>query len=470
VARIASDLRRAGLGTRIHQPAPMPTPVEETSPSILPNLDYAPAPAAMAIEDQFIPTDVAQTIIDKIKSTFKRGLPNRVVAQHTLAIYEAVATRPPGVAATIGFSALHGFALVLAAALAAGLLIQQMGGLQSLRDARALRTAMKVPTPRYTLNPADVTGHRGISAQLGGRLPQYTVVATFPDLAASQRAFDELRPVLPPTASILRLGNSVLISLYEGGDEQRRKWLEQMKRSSSDVVVAAPNLAVSFSIHCTARDVRAAHAIHERLEEYLQVPAEARLIPPWSPNDKRSPEQLEHDRRARRTYLRLDFAQFGIYNTDEFAQHGQKLAQAVREGDQEAITRIQNEQMQRMAELRKQAIDRVRADSSNDPQVIADYVTLDARISPAERAANLLKLGKTMGQIEPPDSVDRFGATGAVGREGAVIQLRWMIFADLAEGSRALIDWLDQQGCQKFQYEFHSSGAISDDPAADEPN
>src|SRR5687768_495469 len=132
LAKIATDLRRAGL---------RPT-----------NLT----------DDQLIPYDVAQSIVARVKAAFPRAATNKALAQHTLHVYETLATRPPGWAASIGFFVLHAASFVLAIVVTAVLVIGQSGSLREFFWAAATR-------PQLEVDPAAIVSTEGPT--LSARVP-----------------------------------------------------------------------------------------------------------------------------------------------------------------------------------------------------------------------------------------------------------------------------------------------------------
>src|SRR4029079_17964269 len=114
-------------------------------------------------------------------------VPAKVLAQHTLSIYELIATRPPGWLATLAFSGVHGFAVLSTVVLLAILVVGQVGGPNAWRAARSAMNRT-ISVPKHALSVADIAAQRGPPAQTG-QAPQSTIVGTFPGTQKAKDAF-----------------------------------------------------------------------------------------------------------------------------------------------------------------------------------------------------------------------------------------------------------------------------------------
>jgi Zn-dependent protease len=410
--------------------------------------------------DQFIPTEIAQAIIGRIKSAFgARPLSNKLIAQHCLTIYETIATRPPGAAATVGFALLHGISLVLAIALAAGLVFGQRGGMESLLHRRASITA--IFAPKTPLDPGEIARRRGAGISASSqRVAAFTIVANFQSPVATDRAFNSAIADVPPRVAIERFGQSLLINCYSR--EIDPAWLERMKKLSPDIAVDDADHRVPLSLACDAPDETTAAAIEREISEYAQFPKQAYLIPPWEPDDARSTRQRAKDEQARQTCARAWDTRFNSSQDPAVVAIGKDLAHAYKAGDAKSIARLEVEQERVRSQKEHQMLDSLKRQPGVDAALVDQCLKeFDETSSPAEVHAYYRALGRRVGQLEmdadqPVIGADRYARIGgSVIRKGTRIQLNWLTFNNPGEAAPAIVAWLDQKGCTDFRYRFH---------------
>jgi hypothetical protein len=82
----------------------------------------------------------------------------------------------------------------------------------------------------------------------------------------------------------------------------------------------------------------------------------------------------------------------------------------------------------------------------------------------AERAALLREIAAKLGEVPYAGDAPAAGATvccvtrGTAREHGLFIEMRWLNFCDVARGFPALTQWLQEQGCRQFRYDFEGSG------------
>ena len=237
---------------------------------------------------------------------------------------------------------------------------------------------------------------------------------------------------------------------------------------------------VSVSFSCVASDDDTAQAIEGEAEAYFRLPHEMQLIPPWSPDDRRTPEQRARDLLARTTYRRLESA---AHNRSQNAEAGalfKQIIEARRRGDKARVSELLEQQRLALEAAKVKAVAQIRAEGEGrvDLAVIDGYTALNdtrptTRPSSATRPFEAIEeeyklrmnrlatsLGPHMGQLplsggEPVAGSDRYSAEfGSVSRTGTELRFRWMRLTDPFDGAPALARWLDAKGCRAIRYEF----------------
>lgn len=457
-ARIALDLRREGL------------------PSVSP-------------DSQTIPPDVAQVIIGRIRAAFPVKMSNQTLAQHVLNVYETINARPPGLPASLGLGAIH-VGSFLFAVLAAGLIFvaRQPGGLsgdvlasferqvaqsaQTPLDPAAIRTAGTLDVGIAT--PAD-TEPSTATAPADGQ-PR-VLVAHFDDRAAADRAFDETRQQLADGAAVRQFGQTVMLALPEEADDSdRRTWFDFFE-SRTKQVFAGQGASYTLSIRAKAPSLAVAEATEREAAEYLNVPRqETFIVPPWHPDDVRTPDERRRHQVARRTYLNLQEAVGDVYDDDadpELKELTRAIRDATRRDEQAEFKRLLERQQAIIRERQAKAIARVGAALDADPEVVKIYTQQmdDGGVGhDGERSAAQLRyaraLAERFGQLpmapastQPVRGADRFSATaGHVTREDETLTISYLSFTDVFHGPPAVVEWLVAQGFTDFHYGLRHFG------------
>lgn len=458
-ARIAHELRLAGL------------------PSVSP-------------DSQTIPIDIAQVIIDRVRQAFPAKTGNKMIAQHTLNVYETINARPPGWPATIGFGAVHGGAFVVSLIMVAVFVFaQQPGGLsrggfarmasraamtpKTALDPSAIRTAGIAPTdsPAATTQLVDdLAIYRPRSADAPPR--PYVLVAQFDNRAAAEATFAAAEATLPQRAGALLFGQMVLLTLpADAGDDARRAWLDFLESRSKQVSVDR-ELGPTFKFHCTAPSEAAAIEIEKELSGYFNVLANGQhLVPPWHPNDPRSPQERQRNDAARRTFLRLQEATATAFKVDgsvgggdpRLAELNKSITNATRRGEAGELKKLRAQRDAIFTELRNKAIAGVRAQSDSDPAVVdlfaSQYEHVSDRYDREWYQQYERNLAKLFGQLpmpraatRPTVSATRYSANGSITREGAALNFMFVSFSDSFTGPPVLVRWLVGKGCRDFKY------------------
>jgi hypothetical protein len=454
-------------------------------------------------ESHTVPPDIAQVIITRIKASFPKAVSgnSKNVAQHTLSVYETLCTRPPGWGATIGFTLLHGVAFVLAIGVALALTIAQNTPLGRFARAAAAQ-------PKHAIAVADIVVARGPRVAPPGltvaSAPRATLCANFSTPGGAREAFDALRPRLVDGESLERFGQTLLLSFPRGDDAARRRWLGYLEGHTKDVAVDAEELiSTPLVLMCVAPTSDAADRIEQEVSQYFGLPLDLNLIPPWAPDDTRTPDQRRQHQVARATYVRLTRAGLTGYKDPRIQAIARQAATANRRGDKDEADQLYQRRTQLMQEIRQAEIQAIRdtRDGTVDPVIVDTYLTLPNSNSRGQTefdedgepvwhptefdSAPYQAMARRMGQAAPPppppplvptttapatttrSSKSRMPTTrptlmtnpyaaryGSVTRVGLLMHFQYVSFTDPLEGARAMVNWLDAQHCTTMKYDF----------------
>jgi hypothetical protein len=419
-------------------------------------------PPPLPGEDR-IPTATAQAIISALRAAFppKLVLSNKTLAQHTLTVFERLNAGPPGILATLAFLLVQGGAFFLAVVVAMLLVIsQQGGGLKNFMSAA-------VRQPHHAYRPGDVQTWGGRSAEEQPKL-HTLIVTTLPDREGARSAFAGLTNHLPPTATLTRLGDSLVLSMPAGDDAAREHWFDEMQACATNTFVALSNAPVTASLICIAPTGTEATNLTRELGAFFNAANQMRLIAPWSPEAKRT--DFASYRRAREQWGAIGDEIGKAWKDPAVRSYSAKISAAIRRGAAGEATRLMNEQAAKSKELEAKAQERLRAASSPpmDPALLNLYARLHTPdlTNSAARKALLRELAGKLGEVtyaddRPAPGADACSVTGGIiTQHGLLVEARWISFCDLACGLPAMADWLDSRGCRQIKYDLQDSGWI----------
>ncbi len=228
-------------------------------------------PPPLPGEDR-IPTATAEAIISAVKTALPAKTSNKIIAQHTLNVFETLNARPPGALGTLGLLAVHGGAAILVVLCGFLLILDKHGG--GLKN--FAREAIAQPRHRYT--PGTEKRWSGPSATEG--VTRNTVVATFRKQADADHAFQEISPHLPATSALTLAGDSLLLSVPSTDDKAREEWFAELQRRSGNAFVIVSNRPAIVSMVCIAPSTASATNLVSELREYFSLTYLPNIIPP----------------------------------------------------------------------------------------------------------------------------------------------------------------------------------------------
>ncbi|MBC8107725.1 MAG: site-2 protease family protein [Anaerolineae bacterium] len=441
MARIASDLRRGGFDSGV----------------------------VAGAREQQIPTAAAVVIIDRLKQAFKRSTGTKLLAQHTLNIYESLTARPPGVGASLAFGALYIVSFVLAIVFTVAFVVGRTDPGFVANAFQRMRQQQQAPLPGNAVQVDSIDVIRATSPDAPTSRenwePRYTIIATFHDAAAARRTLDTLRKdPRADSASFLLFCDSVLVAVPRTDDAARAHWVKRLEAYSKSVVVDSDRFKAPFRLSCVAPSDDAAKDIERTVMAYFQNGTQMHLIAPWTRDETRTPEQIAQHQHAREVYVQIAEAESKAIADPSLAAIGKKIVAADRHADRAEVDRLLDEQRDMLHKARLHARDELaqKAISPADREFIQLYpiVKLNSDGSATQPMTMLTSLVAMMGQLPlssdgPTAFDDRYSSMGFMDRNGQRLTFEYLLFIDPFEGLPGFVRWLREQGCDQFRYEIN---------------
>ncbi len=411
-------------------------------------------------DDQTIPTETAQAVIGEVKNSLPKMATNKMLAQQALQVFETLNARPPGWLATIGLLFAYVTSLGMAAVFAVVFIVGQRGDFRGWLAGAANQ-------PRRTLVCGTSPSWRGGQAGAVSEAPQITIIANFSKRSDATKSFQILTNQLPSSASLATLGDSLLLTLTTGGDTVREQWFGELQRLTKEVFVDSANFPATFSVSCRLADERLTKELENELKEYLSNDSSRSLIPPWLPDDRRTPEQRTAHQLARKTCLRAQTGKWDGYSDPRMRALQKRIGQAQRQGDGAEATALTREMTDLAEDSGKQRLNRLKtgAEGPMDAAVIDLFNTIPAfttRTNQDVTTRILQEIAQRMGQLplvngRVTPGEDRFSTRGGmVSGKARALHLSWLSFQRISDGAPALIDWLCGKGCTDLKYDIRS--------------
>jgi Zn-dependent protease len=433
VARVAAGVRRRGLDT--------------------------------AAEGDRIPTETACQIIDELQGVMPKGLREKHIAQLTLQVFETANAHPPRWLATLAFGAVYVISFLLALISPVILMLAQQGRLADILNPT-------VGKPQYDLGVEEIHSLGPPDGELSAGDVDATVIATFPTREAASRAFDKVAGELSGPCRLKLVGQTVILDLPAGTDEARELYVGQLESQDADVFVSTEQFDTWFSLECDAPNEQVAEEVRTEAHQYLGMPWNMCLIPPWSPEMTLTDEH----RKARRTYQRL-LQGPNLDDDHRIQQLRQEMGHTGTTSDQQKAGSLRKQYQERVDELTRQFYQQLR--ESGEGQVDVTLLDLYSRRpvydSPAEALGAdskkaiqeytealeqwSLAAGARLGQLpiadgKPKPGADRYSCAGYATRDGLKLQFSQLMFRRMHDGPQALLEWLHDIGCAGFRYGF----------------
>jgi Zn-dependent protease len=424
LAKVADDLRGAGL------PPPLPG------------------------EDRIHP-QTAHAIITAVKTAVPKATSNKMLAQHTINVFETLNARPPGVLVTLAFLFTHGAGVVLSVVFGMLLVVNMHGGLGNF-----FKAAVRLPQYHYDCGTSQTWQGRDLQATKFDA--NNLLVVTLEEAPAAATAFTDLTNRLPQTAGLTQFGHSLFLKLPVSDDDAREKWFDEFQSLATNATVLVSNSAVMVNLSFLAPTAAAATNLAQTLECSLLGVAGMHLIAPWSPEAR----QPGYDAKlaARRQWQRIDEELSEIWTNAGVKELQKKSGAAYQRGARAEATRLQEEQQKLVKELQAQLRERLGADTEKgvDRELLALHAQLEQLdyTNRTERIALLRQVAAKLGEVAydgdhpAPNALAQTASFGTVSQTGLLIELNWMTLPDAAVGLPLLAEWLCEQGCSTVKYQF----------------
>jgi hypothetical protein len=291
----------------------------------------------------------------------------------------------------------------------------------------------------------------------------------------ARKAFAALTNQVPPAASLTRLGDSLVLTLPANDDAAREKWFDLMQARCTNTFVAVSNAPVTVSVTFIAPNNAVATNLTTELNDYLVAARQMFLVAPWSPEAKQA--DFAPRQRARQEWSTISHELAQTWRDPSLAQYATKIQAAYKRGSQAEMLRLQEEQSRRQVQLREEACARLRRGSPR--RVAPGLLELHTQLASlsftntTERKDLLRKIAGELGEVAydgeaPAPRAMAYGAySGMVLRHGLFMEARWLNFRDVTQGFPAMTQWLWDQGCRQFKYEFEGTGWAGEPGAAD---
>jgi len=434
-------------------------------------LRQQPLPAPSPGEDR-VPAATAQAIIKAVREVFpaKLKVSNKVLAQHTLTVFERLNAKPPGVLATISLLAVQAGAFVAAVVVGILLIVDKNGGLRNFASAAARQ-------PRHSFKQGDVQTWPDRPPRQ--EIPERNlIVATMKNREAAKTAFFDLTKSQEPAASITRLADSILVCVPVSDDGSRERWFDTLQARCTNTFVALSNSTITVYVSCIAPTEEVATNVTREVSEYFLVANRMHLIAPWSPEARQA--GFSSRRRAREQWANIDRQLGEAWSDPSLVSYGKRIGAALRRGGSAEVARLQKEQTQKHEELQAQVRDRLRQDSKNgvDPALLDLHAKLNTAgmTNRAERKGLLREVAGKLGEVQytgerPVLESERYGvSSGYASEHGLLVQFSMMSFYDVRDGLPAMAEWLGALGCREIKYDLQGPGWPGQmDDVEDEP-
>jgi Zn-dependent protease len=420
---------------------------------------------ALSLDQQTVPVQTADAIIDEIKAAFqnqKAPLTNKVLAQNTLSVFETLNARPPGWFSSLAFGTVHFGSLAVSVILVCFMITAKNQGFSAIA-----RAALQ-----EDIHPLDLHEISTFGPTLGQNTDVNTIVATFKKVRDLRNALGVLTNSLPDGVAITRFGDSLLIALPPDDEVLRRKMLARIHPFTTNTFVATPDFHVALDLTCKLPDAGTAGVLKSEMSEYLSVARTDRLIPPWQLGaSPKCPLTAQH-KLARKTYSALLQSGWNQFTNSEVRELQSKRQIAVRNGESSATQKIDAELKQLQARLRERQFEPYKTAPAGNWDL--DVVDLYAQISKAEstgRPDNLLRkeLAEKMGSFSD-ESGDK-GLLAYTAYSGYPLSdhdelvLNSLSFENAFFGPVQFVQWLAQRGGKNMTYTLsgYSISAYEDD-------
>lgn len=379
-----------------------------------------------------------------------------VLANQTTQVYEALNTKLPGWAASLGLGAVHLASFIAAAFFGLVFAAAQDGSLHRFMQTAANRPEHLVTSWQTQDSPAQ-------SAPQG---PTRAVVANFSDSKSAEAAFVEAQTRQAPGESVTRFADTVFVRFPDADDEARKRWLTKFEQQGAKTFVESAKLQTVVRIFATTPGISESKSLTGELNDYFGLPLDERMIAPWSPNFTVSPQQ----RSARETYRSLSKSE-DLWRDPQYKALTERRRKAFKNGDAAEAEALSKEQDDLLRSLRRQKILGITQSSDGvDQELAREYLELFDALSDEDFYTTASKqLAPRLGQLPEPEPATpgnadlTYAFSGHAEWNGTIVQMFYVRFQDAPQGAAALCEWLRAKGCTQLRYDIEGEETYDDE-------
>ncbi len=431
------------------------------------------APPPLPEDNDRIPRQTAQLIIAAVKDALPKNAGSKIVAQHTINVFETLNAHPPGVLATLGLLIVHGGAFFLALIFGILLAVNMHGG--GLKD--FFGAAIRQPRHAYVCGTSQTWSGRDVQAIRAAA--QNRIIVTLPDETKAVATFNKLTRRIPPSGKLTLFGQSLLLSLPAHDDAARETWFDQFQEYSPNAFVVVSNESVTVSLDFIARTPTEATNLARMLGDSLQGTGGMHLVMPWAPEAQQ--DGFDAILQARSNWRRISDELSDIWQHQDFKALNKRMVAAHKRGARNEANQLQEQQTELHEKIRAQTLANLRTNPTNqiDPELLNLYDAISQLnyTNRLERTALMRRVAAKLGEIpyqgdQPaPKALAYWGSFGSVSQHGLLVEMTWVSFHDPATSLPALADWLCQKGCKTIKYEMQRGylDGLMDETEAESP-
>lgn len=422
-----------------------------------------------ASEDDTIPPETAREIIEVIKATYKHsGLPTNILAQHTVQIFEALNSRPPGWLGSGAALLAHASGFVMSIVFFAVFIFGPNPGMLTDLATLSKYAFFGEDEPTIPFDCSENVSWKGADAETSPDLVEGVLVGTLEDAETLGKLYQDLSNSLPKGAACRKFGQTLFLATPESARAFREEWFARLEEHSKNVFVHSARYPVSVSFAFEMPDEILAERFELEMSSFLTASSMGNLIPPWQPNDNREPELKAIHTKARKTYELIQSAVADGQSFEDYEKMAKEMQDAIRRGEKDAMERLQAEEEEKRKARELESVAPLRQREDLDQVLISLWEKSQKEVGRDEKIEAQYELFKRMGTLPLVDGemeagVDRYTAQwGVVERDGNEIHMSHLNFVAPAHGLPAFAEWLCSQGCGGIRYSFHSAYGYED--------
>jgi len=404
-------------------------------------------------DEQSIPAETAKLIIDELPTTGPQAHPKHA-AQSTLQIFEIINTRPPGIGASIGLTALY--------------LASWMAGIAAILILLAGHTfhnfAAGNSSPAIAVSASEIQRANQLNTQDFESLG--LLIGVFENEDDAKSTFEQVKPSQLPVALF---GRSVWAA-YDSSDEKKfAEPLFQIENRATKTFPTDPGDHAMISITCVAPDEATAKKLKLGLEVYFDHGSPGYAIEPWANERPLTEAQIK----SRETLQRILEVQPDLRNDPQMVKQREFLnGELEKELNEEEYEKLFDDDAVVQNRIRAEFFSRLKSESDWDEKLIDAFLhepTIDVQTdqwTDEDHKAQVqlerdhrLAIARMLGQLpldpitnEPTITDAKLAAAGgSIRTQGSELKMNFMTFNQPIDAVPVMIRWLSDNGCTEFE-------------------